>query len=90
MNNFEAKRNNYDKTITLRIKDDVYNVIKKAADGDRRTISNFMEYATLSYLTNDIYVSDIEMQEIITDTDLIADLESGLEDIENSKYEIVE
>ena len=62
------------KTITLRIEDDVYNILKKAADGERRTISNFLENASLSYLTNEIYVSDYEMNEILKDAALgIAD-----------------
>ena len=37
------------KTITVRVDDNVYNVLKKAADGERRTISNFIENASLSY-----------------------------------------
>jgi uncharacterized protein (DUF1778 family) len=78
------------KTITLRIKDDIYHIIKKAADGDRRTISNFIENATLSYLTNEIYVSDIEMNEILADPDLTADIESGLNDMQKGDYEIIE
>ena len=66
------------KTITLHIEDDVYNILKKAADGERRTISNFLENASLSYLTNEIYVSDYEMNEIIKD----ADFASGLKKFE--------
>ena len=65
------------KTITLRIEDDVYNILKKAADGERRTISNFLENASLSYLTNEIYVSDYEMNKIIKD----ADFASGLKNV---------
>ena len=53
------------KTITVRVDDNVYNILKKAADGERRTISNFIENASLSYLTNEIYVSDHEMAEIM-------------------------
>ncbi|NUM42332.1 MAG: CopG family transcriptional regulator, partial [Leptospiraceae bacterium] len=53
------------KTVTVRVDDNVYNLLKKAADGERRTISNFMENASLSYLTNEIYISDIEMEQIL-------------------------
>ena len=60
------------KTITLHIEDDVYNILKKAADGERRTISNFLENTSLSYLTNEIYVSDCKMNEIIKDAELIS------------------
>ena len=78
------------KTITIRIKDDIYEMFKKAAEGDRRTISNFMEYATLAYLTNDIYVSDNEMNEIINNSILIKSLKSGLNDVKNGSYRIVQ
>jgi predicted transcriptional regulator len=38
------------KTVTLRLEDDMYNTLKRAADGDRRTISNFIVYATINYI----------------------------------------
>ena len=78
------------KTITLRIEDDVYNILKKAADGERRTISNFLENASLSYLTNEIYVSDYEMNEILKDADLVSGLKKGFGDMKKGKYKIVE
>ncbi len=77
------------KTITIRIDDDVYEMFKKAADGDRRTISNFVEFATLSYLTNDIYVSDSEMDEIINNPSLVKSLKSGLNDAKKGNFKIV-
>ena len=35
------------KTITLRIDDEVYKILKTAANGEKRTISNFIEFAAL-------------------------------------------
>lgn len=78
------------KTITIRLDDDTYEMFKKAAEGDRRTISNFIEYATLAYLTNDIYVSDNEMDEIMANTSLTKSLKSGLNDIKKGNYKIVQ
>ena len=49
------------KTITIRIDDDTYALIKKAASGQKRSISNFVEYATMTYLTFDSFVSNGEM-----------------------------
>ena len=77
------------KTITIRIDENTYDVFKKAADGERRTISNFIEYATLAYLTNEIYVTDEEMNEILTNKNLVAGLHTGLKDIEKGNYRIV-
>jgi predicted CopG family antitoxin len=77
------------KTITLRINDDVYQMFKKAAHGSRRTISNFLEFATLSFLSNDSYVSDDEMKEILKDNNLLEDLKQGEKEIKSRRFKIV-
>ena len=77
------------KTITIRVDDTVYNLLKKAADGERRTISNFMENASLSYLTNEIYVSDDEMEQILNDPSMVKSLRKGLDDVKKGKYKVV-
>jgi len=58
------------KTVAVRVDDNVYSLLKKAADGEKRTTSNFMENASLSYLTNELYVSDYEMDQILNDAQL--------------------
>ena len=65
------QRNRMGKTITIRIDDDTYNLIKKAASGQKRSISNFIEYATMAYLTDDSFVSDEEMAEILGNEKLL-------------------
>ncbi len=77
------------KTITLRIEDDLYNMFKNAAAGEKRTISNFIEYATLNYLTEESFVSDEEMEDILSDTKLVASLRKGQEDVKKGRYKIV-
>lgn len=77
------------KTITIRIDEDIYKIFKKAANGERRSISNFVEYATLAYLTNDIDISDDEMDEILNNVLLVKSLKQGLSDIKKGKYKIV-
>jgi uncharacterized protein (DUF1778 family) len=74
------------KTITIRIDDDTYDLFKKAATGERRTISNFIEYAAVNYLTTENYVSDSEMNEI---NKFSKDLRKGLKDIGKGNYHIV-
>jgi hypothetical protein len=78
------------KTVTVRIDDNVYNLFKKAAEGERRTISNFMENASLSYLTNEIYVSDEEMEQILSNSGLTKSIKKGIDDARKGKYKIVE
>ncbi|MDH4263443.1 MAG: CopG family transcriptional regulator [Spirochaetia bacterium] len=77
------------KTITVRLDDEVYELFKKAAEGDRRSISNYVEYATLSYITTESYVSDEEMNEILSDSELVKSLKNGLKDVKQGKYKIV-
>jgi len=78
------------KTITVRIEDNIYEILRKAADGERRTISNFIENASLQYLSNELYVSDTEMDSILNDKILTEGLYKGIEDAKKGKYRIVE
>jgi hypothetical protein len=77
------------KTVTIRIEDEIYDLFRKAADGEHRSISNFIEYATLSFLSSETYVTDNEMEDILKDKKLIKNLKNGLSDVENGKYRIV-
>ena len=74
------------KTITLRVDDGIYNTLKRAADGDRRTMSNFIEYATINYIFNNNVVDDNEMNEILS---FKRDLKNGLNDIKHGRYKII-
>lgn len=78
------------KTITVRIDDNIYEILKKAADGERRTISNFIENASLQYLSSETYVSDSEMNSIVSDQSLSEGLYKGIDDAKKGKYKIVE
>jgi uncharacterized protein (DUF1778 family) len=78
------------KTITIRIDDDTYDLIKKAASGQKRSISNFIEYATIAYLTDDSFVSDEEMEEILGNEKLLKSFQSAENDIKNNKLQIIE
>lgn len=77
------------KTITLRIDENVYGLFKTAASAEKRTISNFIEYAALKYLTEESYVSDAEMQDILADQELLQSLKSAKEDVKKGKYKVV-
>jgi len=74
------------KTITLRVDDNIYNTLKRAADGDRRTISNYIEYATMNYIFNSNVVDDIEMNETLF---FGKDMKKGIEDIKKGRYKII-
>ena len=75
------------KTITVRIDDSTYDIFKLAADGQKRTISNYLEYATLNYTMNETIVDDIEMNEILKYEE---DIKKGLSDISAGRYRIID
>jgi predicted transcriptional regulator len=74
------------KTITVRLDDNIYEIFKKAAEGQKRTISNYIEFATLNYTVNESIVDDEEMQEILEFSD---EIDKGLSDISSGRYRII-
>ena len=86
MNTFEAE-GKMAKTITVRIDDSTYDIFKLAAAGQKRTISNYLEYATLNYTMNEILVDDMEMNEILK---YEKDIKKGLSDISAGRYRIID
>ena len=77
------------KTVTMRLDDALYQTIKKAAEGERRNLSNFIEYAVVQYLSSVRYIEQQEMDELLDDKELVATLRQGLEDVEKGDYELV-
>ena len=77
------------KTVTVRIDDSTYKRIKSAAEAERRTISNFMEYATLSYVEYSSLADADEMRGISDDKELLSTLSNAMDDIKRGKYRIV-
>jgi hypothetical protein len=78
------------KTITIRLDDETYNLIRNAAEGEMRSISNFIEYATLAYLTEEAFVSDEEMERLLSDEELLATLRGARSEVASKRYRIVE
>ena len=78
------------KAVTVRLDDDTYRLIRQAARGQLRSISNFMEYATQSYLTDAAAVSDQEMAEILSDSDLVSTLEHARSEMSAKSHRRVE
>jgi predicted transcriptional regulator len=77
------------RTVTVRIDDTTYKRIKTAAEAERRTISNFMEYATLSYVERAAFVDDDEMKGISENRELVQTLKESMADIKRGRYRIV-
>jgi hypothetical protein len=80
------QRHEMAKTITLRLDDNVYEMFKKAAEGQKRSISNYLEYATLNFTVNETVVDDIEMAEILS---FERDIKKGVSDISAGRYKVI-
>ncbi|KAB2931315.1 MAG: DUF1778 domain-containing protein [Leptonema illini] len=76
------------KTLTVRIDDGTYHLLKKAADGERRTLSNFIEHAAVQYVASQLTVTDEEMAAILKDESLVRDLRKGLKEAREGKVQI--
>jgi len=74
------------KTITVRLEDTIYDMFKKAAAGQKRTISNYLEYAALNYTIGETVVDDSEMKDILT---FEKDIKKGLTDIAAGRYKVI-
>ncbi len=73
----------------MRVDDSIYDMIKLAADGQKRNLSNFIEFATTQYLVSTQYVGDTEMNDILNDKNLTNNLKNGFNDLKNGNYTIV-
>lgn len=68
------------RTVTLRLKDSVYERLRTLAERDNRPLSNFIETATLRYLEQEEYVDEFEMLEIRENRPLNESIGRGLDD----------
>ena len=64
-------------------------MFKNAARGEKRSISNYIEFAAISYLSSQLYASDEEMESILSDKQLISSLKKAEKEIKEGKYKIV-
>jgi len=65
------------KTITLRVADETYEKLMAAAKIERRSLSNMIETLALKKLDEEIFVDQIEMDEILANTELLKKLQRG-------------
>jgi predicted transcriptional regulator len=77
------------KTITLILKDNVYNLLRRLAKQDNRTLSNFIETSTLRYIAEHEYADEDEMAEIRGNQELNRSLKRGMKDAKLKKGRFV-
>lgn len=78
------------KIITLRLKDEVYNIFLETAKAENRTISNLIVTAALNKIREQQFVDDVEMAEILSNKDLLGRIKEGSDEAQSPKGSFVE
>ncbi|MFO7685546.1 MAG: hypothetical protein R6V60_05605 [Desulfobacterales bacterium] len=78
------------KTVTLRLKEDVYKVFMEAARAENRSISNLIETAALHKVRELQFVDDAEMAEILSDENLVIRIKRGSKEAADRQGRFVE
>jgi predicted transcriptional regulator len=78
------------KTVTLRLKDDIYNAFMEAALAENRPLSNLIETAAISKIREQQFVDDVEMAEIHSDRELVKRIKQGSREARMRKGRFVE
>ncbi len=65
------------KTVTLRLKDDIYNIFLEMAKAENRSLSNLIETAALNKIREQQFIDDAEMAEILSNQDLLKRIKKG-------------
>lgn len=73
------------KTVSLRIDEELYNSLRTHAEAENRSISNFIETATIRYIEEVEYVDDFEMESIVSNDDLVRRIRKGTIDAEKER-----
>ena len=77
-------------TITLRLPENRYRLFKKLAEEENRSLSNFIETATVRHIEESEYADSFEMEEIKNNHGLNDSLRKGHADARLKKGRFVE
>ena len=77
------------RTVTIRLKNNIYEMFRKLAEDDNRTLSNFIETSVLRFIDNSGYLDEYEMAEINTNKSLNQSIKRGLQDAKMKKGRFV-
>ncbi|NLI77071.1 MAG: CopG family transcriptional regulator [Candidatus Riflebacteria bacterium] len=77
------------KTVTLRLKDDIYQLFSRLADQENRPLSNFIETAALRFIRETETVDEFEMNEIRENKPLNRSLKRALQEVHRRQGKFV-
>ncbi|MBW1863176.1 MAG: CopG family transcriptional regulator [Deltaproteobacteria bacterium] len=78
------------KTVTLRLKENVYQAFVEAAQADNRPLSNLIETAAFTKIREQQFADDLEIAEIMANQDLLERMKKGSEDAKALKGDFIE
>jgi len=78
------------KTVTLKLNESIYNMVRNLAISENRTLSNFIETSVLRFIEHNQFVDEFEMTEIRNNKELKASLNRANEDTKAKKGRFVD
>ncbi len=78
------------KTVTLKLSEHKYKIIKRLANRDNRPIPNFIETAVERFIEENIFVDEFEMEEIRDNAELNKSIKRALSDVKFKRGRMVE
>ncbi|GAB6908975.1 conserved hypothetical protein [Desulfosarcina cetonica] len=78
------------KTVTLRLKEDIYKIFSETAKAENRSLSNFIETAALQNIREQQFVDDVELAEIMSNDNLLNRLKEGSNEAKQLKGRFVD
>ena len=77
------------KIVTIRVDESIYDKFKQFAKIENRSLSNFIETATIKYINEIEYLDDFEMRDILNDEKLLDSLQKGSKDARKGRGNFV-
>ena len=84
------KVNEMHKTVTLRLRDEIYKIFAESAKAENRSLSNLIETAALKNIREQQFLDDHELAEILSNSDLLKRLKEGSSDARKLRGRFVE
>ena len=78
------------KTVTLRLRDEVYEILLEAAKAENRPLSNLIETAAVSKVYEQQFADDAEMAEIVENEELMKRITAGSRDAKSRRGRLVD
>ena len=76
-------------TVSIRMDKNLYQSINKVAKANKRSISNYIEYAMERFLLEESFVSEEEMGEILSHKDFASNVKTAKKQIKSKEVRFV-